>query len=164
MAKNPYSDDYLTPRWVWEPWHQGLNLMIDAAAGSKPLPCCVKFYTKADDAFKQNWAADLAAVSLGAEAAVWCNPPYSRTGGPIIRWVRKALEESAKGIIVVMLLPADTSTDWFSLLWDRVECCWRPSIRGYFIDARVKFLHPQTGLPSRGTPTFGSLLVLFGVE
>lgn len=40
------------------------------------------------------------------------NPPYSK---PIV-WVKKAIEESKKGKLIVMLLRMDTSTEWFKLL------------------------------------------------
>ena len=40
------------------------------------------------------------------------NPPYSNP----IAWVQKSIEESKKGITVVMLLKHDSSTEWFRLL------------------------------------------------
>ena len=40
------------------------------------------------------------------------NPPYSKP----IEWVRKAIQESNKGKMIVLLLRVDTSTEWFKLL------------------------------------------------
>ena len=40
------------------------------------------------------------------------NPPYSNP----LPWVEKAIEESKKGKIIVMLLHVDTSTKWFAKL------------------------------------------------
>ena len=41
---------------------------------------------------------------------MFCNPPYGRE---IARWVRKCYEESRKGALVVMLIPARTDTAYF---------------------------------------------------
>ena len=55
-----------------------------------------------DDSLSSEWA------SFGA---IWCNPPYSDIGP----WVDKAAEQCRKQTQpVVMLLPADISTGWFS--------------------------------------------------
>ena len=42
----------------------------------------------------------------------YCNPPYSK----VTPWVEKAIEESKKGKIIVMLLHVDTSTKSFAKL------------------------------------------------
>ena len=42
----------------------------------------------------------------------WVNPPYSK----VMPWIDKAIEESKKGNLVVMLLNVDTSTKWFAKL------------------------------------------------
>jgi len=40
------------------------------------------------------------------------NPPYSNP----LAWVEKAIEESKKGLTVVLLLKHDSSTKWYRLL------------------------------------------------
>ncbi|WP_289484061.1 DNA N-6-adenine-methyltransferase, partial [Enterobacter sp. E105B] len=48
----------------------------------------------------------------------WVNPPYS----DITPWVRKADEQCRRqGQPVVMLVPADISTGWFSLAMESVD-------------------------------------------
>ena len=42
----------------------------------------------------------------------YCNPPYSNP----LPWVEKAIEESKKGKMTVMLLKMDSSTKWFAKL------------------------------------------------
>jgi phage N-6-adenine-methyltransferase len=154
-------DEYMTPRWVWQPWHEALRFVLDAAATDlNHLPVCRRWYCSGQ-AFYRDWAQDVLDAGGGA---VWCNPPYSRAGGPLKKWVAKAKEESAKGLIVCMLLPADVSTDWFSMLWDRIDGCWLPGVRGYFADTRIRFIDPRTGQKSKGTPTFGSLIVVLDCQ
>lgn len=58
------------------------------------------YFTVAEDGLDQPWAPH----------RVWMNPPYGRTIG---RWMRKALEESRKGALIVCLVPARTDTRWW---------------------------------------------------
>lgn len=57
------------------------------------------------------------------------NPPYGRE---IIKWCKKAYEESLKGKLVVMLIPSRTDTIWW---WDYIMKA--DDIR--FIKGRLKF-------------------------
>ena len=51
----------------------------------------------------------------------YCNPPYSKK----IAWIKKAVEEQKKGKLTVMLLPVDTSTNWFcDLVLSNCEIQW----------------------------------------
>jgi len=163
------NDSWQTPEWVWKPWHQVLHFVIDAAASSLNYlkPCKLYYCGQIDpdwgvdaerkfNAFKQDWRGDIEELGGGA---VWCNPPYSKAAGPLLKWVEKGLYEAKKGVVVCMLLPADTSTNWFSLLWNRSSGAWKDGVQGYFTDARVRFIHPGTGKPA-GSPEFGSLIVV----
>jgi site-specific DNA-methyltransferase (adenine-specific) len=47
---------------------------------------------------------------------IWLNPPYGRD---MIKWVKKAYEESQKGCRVVCLLPSRTGTQWFKEYFHR---------------------------------------------
>ncbi len=78
----------------------------------------------------------------------YVNPPYQR--GVTDKWVKKALEESRKGKLVVMLLPARTDNQWFQ---DYVL----PEARQIrFIRGRLKFKGAEHGAP------FPSCIVIFG--
>jgi hypothetical protein len=91
---------------------------------------------------------------------VWCNPPYSQAGGPLSKWVETFLYWHANGFNITALLPADTSTKWFHLLWEASDDEGYISIT--FLDRRVRHLDPQTGKPG-GSPKFGSLIAEFSV-
>lgn len=156
-------DEWITPEWVWKPWHEVLHFVIDAAATAENHlgPCKVWFskptLTRVEESgLDADWAVHVKHLGGGS---VWCNPPYSRKGGPLMLWVKKAISESDKGVVVCMLLPADTSTNWFSLLWSRTAGAWKLGVQGYFTDQRVRFIHPKSG-KSGGSPTFGSLIVV----
>lgn len=43
----------------------------------------------------------------------YCNPPYGRMVG---EWIARAVSEQARGVNIIMLLPARTDTAWFHQL------------------------------------------------
>lgn len=76
----------------------------------------------------------------------FCNPPYSRGKQP--KWIQKGFEESRKGKLVVMLLPARTDTAaWHDFVMKADE------IR--FVRGRLKFGDGE------GRATFPSVIVVF---
>lgn len=108
------SDDYLTPRWVFDT----LGLEFDLDVASPPwethVPAKRKF-TKADDGLSQPW-----------EGRVWMNPPYSESA----RWVDRFIEH-AHGIA---LLPWAKSA-WCIALWESpariaLPRAWFPFVGG----------------------------------
>lgn len=85
---------------------------------------------------------------LNMEWGEWCyvNPPYSNP----LPWIEKAIEESKKGKTIVMLLPVDTSTKWFSkLIESKAHIFWH--------SGRLSF---NGGSP----PRFASMLVILNNE
>ena len=82
----------------------------------------------------------------------FCNPPYSNPEP----FICKAYEESLKGATVVMLLPADTSTKVFHYYTMKAS-------EIIFIEGRVRFNNPD-GTPMKGSPKFGSMVVVFKQE
>ena len=90
------SDDYLTPRWVFDT----LGLTFDLDVASPPwethVPAKRKF-TKADDGLGQPW-----------EGRVWMNPPYS----DVTPWVRRFIGHQ-EGI---GLFPMAKSR-WVNTIW-----------------------------------------------
>ena len=76
---------------------------------------------------------------------MFCNPPYGRE---LPKWVKKCSEESKKGALVVMLIPARTDTSYFhQLIYHKAE------IR--FIRGRLHFNESKQGAP------FPSMIVIF---
>ena len=111
-------------------------------------PCCTKenaktdiYFTEKEDGLNQSWEG----------YKVFMNPPY---GTQISKWVKKAFEESQKGVLVVCLLPARTDTRYW---WDY---CMKGEIR--FIKGRLKFKGRNTKGELVNYPaTFPSAVVIF---
>ena len=111
--------DWYTPAWLFDELDALYGpFTLDAAA----LPTnakCVEYFTPEQDGRVQPW-----------HGVVFCNPPYVR----LIEWVRKAHEEvrSGRAERALLLLPAQTSTDWF-------HDYALPHGRLHWISRRVKF-------------------------
>lgn len=99
------SDDYLTPRWVFDALGLEFDLDVAAPPWDTHVPAARKF-TKADDGLGQPW-----------KGRVWMNPPYSRT----TPWVDRFIAH-ANGIA---LLPWAKSA-WTIRMWESAEAIALP--------------------------------------
>ena len=110
------SDDWETPKWLWEHF------------GDHYDPCPIK---PMENGLEADWINPS-----------YVNPPYSNP----LAWVKKAIEETKKGVNVVMLLRVDPSTKWYKLLVENnAHFC--------YFNERLKF----SG--SKNSPNFASMLV-----
>lgn len=95
------SDDYYTPRWVFD--RMGITFDLDVAAppgGVDWIPAA-QYLTQADDGLASPWVG-----------RVWMNPPYS----DVWPWVRR-FTEHGNG---VCLLPLAKSL-WLNHIWERAD-------------------------------------------
>lgn len=76
---------------------------------------------------------------------VWLNPPYGRG---LVRWMEKCRDASRDGASVVALLPANTDTEWFKLVWES-------AMEVRLLYGRVNFVG------SRGGNTGGSMVAVW---
>ncbi|EKT55486.1 phage N-6-adenine-methyltransferase [Providencia sneebia] len=134
-------DCWQTPQWLFEALTLEFGFWLDAAANEQNALCSY-FITPEQDALNSDW------VSHGA---IWCNPPYSN----IKPWIIKAAEQYKKqNQPIVMLLPADKSTSWYSLALKTVD-----EIRTV-IDGRINFVDPNTGKEKKGNSK-GSMFLIW---
>lgn len=112
------TDQHSTPQEFFDKLNEEFQFTLDVCA-SKTDAKCEKFFTKEDDALKQDWVG-----------TCFMNPPYGRE---IIKWMKKAWEEHQKhGSTIVCLIPARTDTNW-----------WHSYVDGKaefrFVKGRLKF-------------------------
>lgn len=133
------SEKWETPQSLFNHIHQEFHFDLDAAAEehNTKLP---SYISPEQDSLSQDWS------TLGT--TVWLNPPYGRQ---IKHWIRKAYEESLKGICVVVLTFARTDTDWWHTYASRAA-----EIR--MIKGRVKFVREDG---HTGPATAPSALLIF---
>lgn len=98
---------------------------------------CSKYYTPETNGLIQDWNREV----------VFMNPPY---GPDILQWMKKAYEESLKGVLVACLIPARTDTKYFHEYVMKAA-----EIR--FIKGRLKFGNSLNAAP------FPSMLVIFDI-
>lgn len=129
---------WATPPEVFEPLHAEFGFTLDPCATPETAKCG-RFYTEADDGLAQSWAGE----------RVFMNPPYGRE---VYAWTQKAREESARGALVVGLLPASTDLAW----WHNDVVSVGAEVR--YIRGRVRFL---TDGPYRASGFFASVIVVW---
>lgn len=104
-----------------------------------------RIYTIHDNALEREWHA----------RSIFCNPPYGRTkrGGSNLELFCKHLDEQyKKGHVAqaILLIPTNTATSWFPMLWDYPIC---------FPDFRLRFYNEQ-GMSDGAS--FGTCFVYLG--
>lgn len=133
-----HSDNWATPKEFYDKLDQEFNFNFD------PCPLNLEMITPSNDGLLIEWGL-----------RNYINPPYSRNLKE--KFVIKAIEESKKGKVCVMLLPVSTSTKLFHdhILPNANE------IR--FVKGRIKFL----GINTKGeyvtnkNPMHDSMIVIF---
>lgn len=85
-------DDWGTPKYFYDELNKEFNFDFD--------PCPLRFEDNGFDGLKVEWGE-----------RNFINPPYDKDLKPL--FVNKALEESKKGKLCVLLLPVSTSTKLF---------------------------------------------------
>jgi phage N-6-adenine-methyltransferase len=126
------SDDWYTPKWVFD--GLGMTFDVDVAApdgGAENVPA-LTHYTVADDGLLQPW-----------HGYVWCNPPYSAP----TRWCDKWAAHEPGGCL---LIRADLSTRGPFVAWSAAHAAWVPNRRLQFVSA--------SGHPS-GAVNFSTVLL-----
>jgi hypothetical protein len=98
VARDIPSDDYLTPRWVFDA--MGLTFDIDVCAppGGVPWIPATRHYDQTDDGLAQPW-----------RGRVWMNPPFSGTD----TWIKRFIHHRHG----VCLVPHSRAR-WHTQLWE----------------------------------------------
>ncbi|WP_163579085.1 DNA N-6-adenine-methyltransferase [Gracilibacillus saliphilus] len=126
--------DWGTPNDFFEELNQEFNFTLDVCA-SHDNAKVNNYFTEEDNGLEQNW-----------HGTCWMNPPYGREIG---KWVKKAYEESLKGVTVVCLIPSRTDTRYWHEYVMRAK-----EIR--FIKGRLRFIGATENAP------FPNAIVVFG--
>lgn len=132
-------DLWQTPKFVFDYYDRRFDFEFDVAA-DYDNSLCENYYGIERDSLSDDCSWD---------GPNWCNPPYSK----ILPWVKKAVSEMNRGMLTVMLIPADTSVKWFKLAFDNCTEC-------HFISGRLSFINAETQKPVSGNNK-GSVVFIF---
>lgn len=128
--------DWRTPRKLFDALNQEFHFTLDAAA-SPHNALCPSYFTEEVDALKQDWGLE----------RVFCNPPYKNPAP----WIKKAHDQSTRGTLTVMLLPATTDTKaWHRYIFNQVDA-----------HVEVRFLEGRLHFSDAGPARFPSAVVIF---
>lgn len=137
------TDEWATPKSLLRPLAESVGgFDLDPCSGAEKDPHAAQTYTKEDDGLTSAWFG-----------TVFCNPPFSEK----VDWIEKAVgevnEENAE--CVVMVLPVDTSTNWFhDHVTDATVVC-------FLGPGRVDF-DRRGDAEGSGSPSFAVMLAVFG--
>jgi len=92
------SDDYYTPKWVFDTLDLEFDLDVASPPGGPPFVPCERYFTQEDDGLVQPW-----------HGIVWMNPPYSDPKPWVDRWL-----DHGNGLA---LLPMAKGCRWLDDLW-----------------------------------------------
>lgn len=130
-------DDWETPPAFFKLLDDKFHFTLDACASPSNAKC-KKYYTIEQNGLIQDWTGE----------TVFINPPFSDNES----WLRKALEESEKGITVVVIIPARTDTKYwhnYAMKSDEIWLC----------QGRVNFL--INGKKPKNGSTFPLAVIVF---
>ena len=119
------SEEYETPKEIFEPLKREFNLVLDVCASESNTKMPL-YFSKEQDALTKDWDNNF-----------WMNPPFSRN---LKKWVQKAYEESQKGVIGVSILPVRSNTNW----WHKYIIEVKAEVR--FLKGEIKFSNQKRGL------------------
>lgn len=134
-----HSDNWATPKEFYDKLDAEFNFDFD------PCPLNENKITPDKDGLLIEWGKKN-----------WINPPYSRSLKEA--FVKKAIAESKKGKLCIMLLPVSTSTKLFH------EYIQPNAKEIRFVKGRVKFVGTNTKgeLVDNKPPMHDSMIVIFG--
>tara|TARA_R110002012_G_scaffold260756_1_gene442489 strand:- start:2497 stop:3063 length:567 start_codon:yes stop_codon:yes gene_type:complete len=131
---------------IFNAMNKEFNFSLDAAANDQNHKCNM-YFTKENNALEMNWGWYLKNTD---NKNVWINPPYGK--GFIKSFMQKCIEEKAKGVTSVLLVPATLDAQWLPI--DQIS-----EIR-IVTGGRLSFYHPISGKKVNGN-TKGSMFVIF---
>lgn len=139
------SDEWETPQTLFNELNSEFDFTLDVCATDKNKKC-ENYYINhpTDNALTLDWGV-----------RNWCNPPYSK----VKEFLRKAIEEQAKGKLTCVLIPARTDTRYF-----HDYCYNKPNVEIRFLKGRLKFISPDGSLIRKGASNsapFPSMIVIF---
>ena len=135
MTRN--SDEWTTPRWLFDRLNERFLFSIDVAA-TRENRLCDAWYDSHDDGLTQSWEGE----------RVFCNPPYSQ----ISLWAHKFAFEAKNAALIVALIPARVDTRWWQDHIVKADLV-------HFIRGRLRF-----GDSKNSAPFPSALAFWFGLE
>ena len=148
-------DDWCTPSEVWRYAGEQMDRLgysgftLDAAARSNSARCSAWFGPDHSDRRRRD-----ALVADWGCSVVWCNPPYSREAGGLLRWCAKFDAAARAGAVVCALFFVRCETKaWHRHVVNADEV--------HLFEGRLRFVDPSTGERGAASAPAPSCLVIW---
>lgn len=142
--QDPDNNEFATPPKFWRRLAKPVGgFDLDPCSGAETTPIAPERFDADDNGLQQPWHGD-----------VFVNPPWSTNGSGDAKhqWLEKVRSEASREKVssVVVLMPSDTSTQWFHehILAAPLVCFYGPG--------RLSFQGQS------GSPPFGLLVAVYG--
>jgi phage N-6-adenine-methyltransferase len=148
------TDDWATPRGVFDVLDAEFHFRIDAAANPANTQCPIWYAAAMRDDLERGGDGALTWDWYAHDGAgpYFLNPPYSRCR----QFIAKAAAEARAGATVVCLVPSRTDTRWWhDHVWNAERNQPRPGVEIRFMKGRLRFGGATAGAP------FPSVIVIF---
>ncbi|AHG83067.1 DNA N-6-adenine-methyltransferase [Bibersteinia trehalosi USDA-ARS-USMARC-189] len=152
-------DSYRTPSYLFHWLNRRFHFDFDGCASEENALC--QFYCSDDreGGFLTFDPFDCE-CDVFKPTSIFINPPYSNPTD----FIKRAIWWKEYNRLVVMLLPADKTTEWFKLIekhaTEVIEIVGYHDEKGKWRTGRIQFIHPVTGKPTQGNNK-GSMIVVF---
>ena len=127
LVKVAKSDDYYTPKWIFDQLDINFDLDVAAPEGGVDWLPAKRHYSILDDGLQQDW-----------QGIIWMNPPYSKP----TPWVDKFLAHK-NGIALLPFM----KSKWFERMWNEAEAIIP-------LPTNLKFNHAEMGSRPIYSPCF----------
>jgi phage N-6-adenine-methyltransferase len=124
LHRKASTEEWGTPQRLFDKLNEefGFNLDVCATAVNRK---CKNYFNKKHNALRQRWFG-----------VCWMNPPYSIDA--LRSFMRKASQETVRGVTTVCLVPVKTEQDWWhDYVWNK------PNVEIRFLRGRLRFEHPD---------------------
>lgn len=171
------SDLYQTPQWLFKQLNDEFHFDVDIASNKSNNLCTAETSSNTDgqaeilihqefnqwDALDSDWNiySEDWDGKINTLCYAFCNPPYS--GNNKIKFIKKAIDQTAWGVTTVMLLPVAMSTKWVKLIWNHNTHKPHPGIEIRFLPKRVAFINPCTGKIDT-SPRNETMIIIFWMK
>jgi phage N-6-adenine-methyltransferase len=139
-------------RDLWETPQQLVDQVADILKVHIALdPCCTEKNRKCwngcfkkQDGLKLDWLSSCNAITGFSNKAVWVNPPFSE----LHKWIDKVIEESNKGLTIVLVHPDTPDTAWYQKIEKNCLMQLVPTSRINYIDPEIEEVKSGVNFPS----------------
>lgn len=156
-------DSYRTPSYLFHWLNRRFNFDFDGCASKENALCQFYCFDDGEGGFLTFDPMDIDIgdyETLFRPKSIFINPPYSNPKD----FIERAVGWKKKGCLVVMLLPADKTTEWYTIIQQHanevIDIIGYHDEKGTWHTGRLQFINPVTGKPAQGNNK-GSMVVVF---